>query len=261
MLSLQQFVFGDGQLTPVSFTVVALDPTNDVLFAKAAIEHEYSFADAQSQYALLLFIPTKNHNILCRYVAGFFYENRPSDIENDANTEVRILSNVKAAAFHMTAQPDDLNPGSQRFSQEMTKRANSPKLSSALPLNFDIPENRDHTFSFPASVRAHFTQPLSSFVYPPPPYLPSLTTGRSHIVQKLDFFVLQYPSVDLVCWRISAAWNDNRRYKWLRNYPPPAGISPRWKISCLHHRHQFFCIHNHGTHFPSLRHSACSLKF
>ena len=138
MRSIQRFEFGDNQRTSVAFTVMALDSTNDVLFAKSVFTHEYSYAGGQSEY-----------------VAGFFYENRPSDIENDSGAEVRILSNVKSSSFHMSADPADLQPGSERLSLEMTKRGNSPILSSSLPLFFDIPTSRPHSFSFPAMVRAH----------------------------------------------------------------------------------------------------------
>jgi hypothetical protein len=135
---LQRFDFGDNQQTSVAFTVMALDPANDVLFAKSVITHEYSYTGGKSEY-----------------VAGFFYENRPSDVENDGNKEVRVLSNVKASSFHMSADPADLQPGSNRLSLEMTKRGSSPKLSSSLPLFFDIPASQPRSFSFPAAVRAH----------------------------------------------------------------------------------------------------------
>ena len=140
MLSLERFVFGDGNSTSAVFTVMALDPGNDVLFAKTVITHEYSFTGDVTEF-----------------VAGFYYENRPNDIENDPGTEVRVLCNIMASSFHMTAKPADLVPGSQALSQELTKRGNSPQLSSALPLSFDIPESYPHTFSFPAKVRISYT--------------------------------------------------------------------------------------------------------
>ena len=142
MRSLERFDFGDNQGTSVVFTVMALDHTNDVLFAKAVLSHEYSFQSNSE------------------YIAGFFYENRPSDIDNDPDSQVRILSNLKSSAFHMSADPADLLPGSGRLSLEMTKRGNSPMLSSSLPLIFDIPDTQPRSFSFPAAVSTIAAQHL-----------------------------------------------------------------------------------------------------
>jgi hypothetical protein len=136
LLSVQRFSFGDGQSTSVAFSVMALDPGNDVLFAKAVITHEYSFTAAETEF-----------------ISGFYYQNRPADIENDPATEVRILSNIKESSFHMAANPADLLPGTEKLAQEMTKRGNSPQISSALPLSFDIPGSAPYTLSFPAKVR------------------------------------------------------------------------------------------------------------
>jgi hypothetical protein len=160
MLSMDRFVFGDGSSSPVAFTVMSLDASNDVLFAKAVLRYEYSYSDNQNQF-----------------IAGFFYQNRPSNLKNDPGTEFKILSNIKSSSFHMSANPADLLPGSPNLERENTKRGSSPQLSSALPLSFDIPMGHTLTFSFPAKACSHcihkrlsfLTEPSPDSATPPPP--------------------------------------------------------------------------------------------
>ena len=154
MKSTERFDFGDGTSTTVDFTVMALDPANDVLFARAVLTHLYSFNVSDAQTEL---------------IAGFYYQNRPSDIENNPSTELRILTNIKASSFHMSANLTDASPA--RLAQELTKRGNSPQLSSALPLAFDVPTGSSYrTFSFPAKVcTLHLPHTSCCCSSPPPP--------------------------------------------------------------------------------------------
>jgi hypothetical protein len=120
-----------------------------VLFAQAVLNHEYSFTAGQTLI-----------------VAGFYYQNRPLDIENNAGEEVRVLAEIKAGALHMSASAESLEPGSYLLSLEMTKRGNSPQLSSALPLSFDIPLAAPVSFTFPAKARCVHVQPLHRCLQP-----------------------------------------------------------------------------------------------
>jgi len=175
MQSAEQFDFGDGTTTSVAFTVMALDPSNDVLFAKAVLNHLYSFTGGQTEF-----------------VAGFFYQSRPTDIENDPGAEVRILTNIKSSSFHMTADLTDTSAA--RLSLEMTKRGNSPQLSSTLPLDFDVPTGSSYrSFSFPAKAHPNHPSHLAFSDSPPPP--PHHAPGRSHFVQELGVVILRRASV------------------------------------------------------------------
>jgi hypothetical protein len=188
---MDRFAFGDGESTSVSFTVMALDFSNDVLFAKAVLFYEYSVSINQSQ---------------TEFVAGFYYQNRPMDIVNDAGSEFFIVSNIKASSFHMSANPSDLT-NSQLLARENAKRANSPQLSTALPLSFDVPIGRSHSFSFPGKVRFyHFLSLQRAHAL----HLTSvpIAPGRSHSLQKLGVFILQLKTRAQPNHRATA--NDNR---------------------------------------------------
>lgn len=227
LLSMDRFVFGDGISTSVSFTVMALDPSNDVLFAKAELSYEYSYNQTQTEF-----------------IAGFYYQNRPSDIVNDPGSEIMILSNIKASAFHMSANPADLKPNSDSLARENTKRANSPQISSALPLSFDIPIGQSHSFSFPGKVGFH------QFLFHPHPHPPSprspllIAPGCSHSLQKLGLFILQLqngvPHIN------RAATNDNRRVHRANQHSSAACIPPGVQISHLHRRNKLFCLYHNG---------------